>query len=88
MRKKFLPAIALMFMPVFLPALAQAADITGVPKIREGDSIQIGSTRIRLGGIDAPSVVAPGMAASMTVTITNKGAGHDLPAKRRRRACP
>ena len=60
MRMKFLPAIALLFMPaflpVFLPAPAQAADITGVPKIREGDSIQIGSTRIRLGGIDAPSV--------------------------------
>ena len=32
-----------------------AADITGVPKIREGDQVQIGSTRIRLGGIDAPS---------------------------------
>ena len=38
------------------PAAAGAADITGVPKIREGDQIQIGSTRIRLGGIDAPSV--------------------------------
>src|ERR1700743_3870533 len=37
------------------PQLALAADITGVPKIREGDSVQIGSTRIRLGGIDAPS---------------------------------
>ena len=60
MRMKFLPAIALLFMPVclqvFLPAPAQAADISGVAKIREGDSIQIGSTRIRLGGIDAPSV--------------------------------
>ena len=39
-----------------LPAIAQAADITGVPKIREGDQIQIGNSRIRLGGIDAPSV--------------------------------
>ena len=38
------------------PAIAQAADITGVPKIREGDHLQIGNTRIRLGGIDAPSV--------------------------------
>src|ERR1700687_961284 len=60
MRMKFWPAIALLLMPVFspvfLPAPAEAADITGVPKIREGDSIQIGSTRIRLGGIDAPSV--------------------------------
>src|SRR5882757_11419813 len=49
---KFLLAIAV----VLLPAMAEAADITGVPKIREGDSIQIGNTRIRLGGIDAPSV--------------------------------
>jgi endonuclease YncB( thermonuclease family) len=38
-----------------LPALAQAADVTGVPKIRDGDQIAIGSTRIRLAGIDAPS---------------------------------
>ena len=38
-----------------LPRLAQAADVTGVPKIREGDQVTIGTTRIRLGGIDAPS---------------------------------
>jgi endonuclease YncB( thermonuclease family) len=41
---------------LMLPAMAQAADVTGVPKIREGDQIVIGSSRIRLGGIDAPSV--------------------------------
>src|SRR3981189_2013141 len=52
MRMKFRLAIAAML----LPALAQAADITGVPKIREGDHIQIGNSRIRLGGIDAPAV--------------------------------
>jgi endonuclease YncB( thermonuclease family) len=51
MRMKLLFALALL-----LPALAQAADISGVPKIREGDQITIGSSRIRLGGIDAPSV--------------------------------
>ena len=46
-------ALALVLM---LPSgLAFAADVTGVPKIREGDSIVIGATRIRLGGIDAPS---------------------------------
>jgi len=39
-----------------LPALAEAADVTGVPKIIEGDQIQIGNSRFRLGGIDAPSV--------------------------------
>ena len=38
-----------------LPTLAHAADISGVPRIRDGDQIQIGSNRIRLGGIDAPS---------------------------------
>lgn len=38
------------------PVIAEAADITGIPKIREGDQIQIGNSRIRLGGIDAPSV--------------------------------
>jgi endonuclease YncB( thermonuclease family) len=49
--KLLLPALVLL-----LPSLAQAADITGVPKIREGDQVQIGNSRIRLGGIDAPSV--------------------------------
>src|SRR5258707_2520585 len=39
-----------------LPVIARAAEITGVSKIREGDQIQIGNTRIRLGGIDAPNV--------------------------------
>src|ERR1700722_3344800 len=39
-----------------LPAVAESADITGVPKIRGGDQIVIGNSRIRLGGIDAPSV--------------------------------
>jgi len=41
---------------LFLPAIAHAADITGIAKVREGDQIQIGSSRIRLGGMDAPSV--------------------------------
>jgi endonuclease YncB( thermonuclease family) len=48
--KLLLPAL------VLLPQLAHAADITGVPKIREGDQVQIGNSRIRLSGIDAPSV--------------------------------
>jgi endonuclease YncB( thermonuclease family) len=41
---------------LLLPAGAGAADITGVPKIREADQIMIGNHRIRLGGVDAPSV--------------------------------
>ena len=39
-----------------LSTAASAADITGIPRIREGDLVQIGHRRIRLGGIDAPSV--------------------------------
>ena len=50
--RKLLSALLLLS----LPAMAQAADITGVPKIREGDQLQIGNNRIRLGGIDAPAV--------------------------------
>jgi endonuclease YncB( thermonuclease family) len=60
-RKKLLFAIPI----VLLPAIAGAADITGVPKIRDGDQLQIGSTRIRLGGIDAPS--------SDQLCLNNKG---------------
>ncbi|HKH01968.1 MAG TPA: thermonuclease family protein [Bradyrhizobium sp.] len=52
MSMKFLLALALLL----LPGIAEANDVSGVPKIREGDQIQIGATRIRLGGIDAPPV--------------------------------
>jgi endonuclease YncB( thermonuclease family) len=61
MLKTFLFAIPILL----LPAIAGAADVTGVPKIREGDQLQIGSTRIRLGGIDAPS--------SDQLCLNNKG---------------
>ena len=46
----------LLLLGLLLPSFAHAADITGVPKIREADALQIGASRIRLGGIDAPSV--------------------------------
>jgi endonuclease YncB( thermonuclease family) len=49
---KFLLAIAI----VVLPAMAKAADVSGIPKIRDGDQVQIGSARVRLAGINAPSV--------------------------------
>jgi endonuclease YncB( thermonuclease family) len=52
MPQKFLLALFILL----LPAMAEAADVTGIPKIREGDQIQIGNSRIRLGGIDAPAV--------------------------------
>ena len=41
---------------VLLPSVASAADVTGVPKIRDGDQVQIGGTRIRLMAIDAPAL--------------------------------
>src|SRR3984893_3953140 len=41
---------------ILAPVMAEAADISGVPKIREGDQVVIGTSRVRLGGIDAPSV--------------------------------
>jgi endonuclease YncB( thermonuclease family) len=50
--KQFLALVPLLV----LPAIAHATDISGVPKIREGDQVTIGSSRIRLNGIDAPSV--------------------------------
>lgn len=52
MLRKFLAAVSILA----LPALTQAAEITGPAKVRSGDLIQIGNIRIRLGGIDAPSV--------------------------------
>jgi endonuclease YncB( thermonuclease family) len=46
------PSIAFI---VFLTcSLAHAADLTGVPRIVDGDTLAIGSEKIRLQGIDAP----------------------------------
>ena len=49
---KLLPAI----LALLLPAAAHAADVTGTAKVRDGDTVLIGSSRIRLFGVDAPSV--------------------------------
>ena len=35
-------------------SLAQAADLSGVPRIVDGDTLAIGATKVRLQGIDAP----------------------------------
>ncbi len=35
-------------------SIAQAADLSGVPRVVDGDTLAIGSTRVRLEGIDAP----------------------------------
>jgi len=47
--------LSLTCLVLLLPAAAGAAEISGVPRIRDADHIQIGSARIQLGGIDAPS---------------------------------
>src|ERR1700724_3486019 len=52
MSTKFLLAMLLLL----LPAMASAAEVTGPAKIRDGYQIAIGNPRIRLSGIDAPSV--------------------------------
>lgn len=39
---------------LLLATPAMAADISGVPRIVDGDTVQINSTKIRLSGIDAP----------------------------------
>jgi endonuclease YncB( thermonuclease family) len=35
-------------------SLAQAADLSGVPRAVDGDTLAIGATKVRLEGIDAP----------------------------------
>ena len=52
MRIRLLIGLALLLMP----ALAQAADIVGVPKVRDADQVVIGTTRVRLAGMDAPAL--------------------------------
>jgi endonuclease YncB( thermonuclease family) len=57
-------------------SLAQAADLSGVPRIIDGDTLAIGATKVRLEGIDAPETVRfastqkvlIGLAASTPVT--------------------
>ena len=39
---------------LLLPISTAHADITGKPRVVDGDTIHIGKTKIRLHGIDAP----------------------------------
>ena len=41
---------------LILPLSVAMADITGTPRIIDGDTIHIGKTKIRLHGIDAPEM--------------------------------
>jgi endonuclease YncB( thermonuclease family) len=54
--KRMFRTFSLFIAMLCIPALAQAADVTGVPKIRDGDQMTIGATRIRLAGMDSPGL--------------------------------
>ena len=41
---------------LLLPISVAMADITGKPRVVDGDTIHIGKTKIRLHGIDAPEM--------------------------------
>jgi endonuclease YncB( thermonuclease family) len=43
-----------LFLALLACSLAQAADLSGIPRIVDGDTLAIGSTKVRLEGIDAP----------------------------------
>jgi len=49
-------SLATMMVALIGAVAAQAADLTGVPKILDGDEVSIGNTRIRLMGVDAPAL--------------------------------
>jgi endonuclease YncB( thermonuclease family) len=46
--------IFIAFVVCLVCSLAQAADLSGVPRIVDGDTLAIGATKVRLQGIDAP----------------------------------
>lgn len=52
---KSIAALLLSFSVLLLPIAAHAADVSGLPKIHDGDTLQIGHVKLRLAGIDAPS---------------------------------
>ena len=47
------PALALLILTLPSPS---HADITGKPRVVDGDTIHIGKTKLRLHGIDAPEM--------------------------------
>jgi endonuclease YncB( thermonuclease family) len=46
--------VAIAFLAWIICSLAQAADLSGVPRVVDGDTLAIGATKVRLEGIDAP----------------------------------
>jgi endonuclease YncB( thermonuclease family) len=47
-------ALAIAFFGCLVCAFAQAADLSGVPRVVDGDTLTIGTAKVRLEGIDAP----------------------------------
>lgn len=45
---------AIVIIATIICSLAQAADLSGVPRVVDGDTLAIGATKVRLEGIDAP----------------------------------
>jgi endonuclease YncB( thermonuclease family) len=46
--------LVITFVVCLVCSLAQAADLSGIPRIVDGDTLAIGATKVRLEGIDAP----------------------------------
>ena len=46
--------IAIAFLAWIICSLAQAANLSGVPRVVDGDTLAIGATKVRLEGVDAP----------------------------------
>jgi endonuclease YncB( thermonuclease family) len=53
-KDKKMKTTAIAFVACLACSLARAADLTGVPRIVDGDTLAIGATKVRLEGIDAP----------------------------------
>ena len=49
-------SLAVLTALMLMSAAAQTADLTGVPIISDADTLDIGATRVRLEGIDAPEI--------------------------------
>jgi endonuclease YncB( thermonuclease family) len=50
----FLTVSAALLAGFFLSSSSFAAEISGIPRVVDGDTVQIGSTKVRFVGIDAP----------------------------------
>ena len=49
--------VAIAFLAWIICSLAQAANLSGVPRVVDGDTLAIGATKVRLEGVDAPETL-------------------------------